>query len=204
MPEEATPPPVEPQNPVNPAEDPFAGLPAVEMQPVKRGGRPPGRKNNPKKELKPATKAKAEKIVKKLVADALPVVAKGLEAEAALGWRAAAEYAALREKDKAIITSLLGEDIEEAKRHFADYLLAGARKMAGLIIEEANELPPQARAFAMSVLIDKSEALRAKQASTSGGARVAIQINNYGDVDRDALIRDLHPEVNVTQPKDKS
>jgi hypothetical protein len=125
-----------------------------------------------------------------------------LESEAALGRRTSIEYAALSQKTKAAILSILGENIEEAKGQFADYLLAGARKMAGLIIEQADELPPGQRAFALSVLIDKSEALRAKQASSANGAKVMVQINNYGDgIDREALIRDLHPEVDVTPNK---
>jgi len=184
-------------------DDPFAGLPNPEIAPCKVYSLN-GIKHHRRKKVIPASPKKAERMIKKLVADALPAVAEGLETDAALGRRTTIEYQQLSQKTKAAILSILGENIEDAKGQFADYLLAGARKMAGLIIEEADQLPPGQRAFALSVLIDKSEALRAKQMSSSGGAKVMVQINNYGEgIDREALIRDLHPEVGVTPPKDK-
>jgi hypothetical protein len=201
MPEEVSAPaPVVTQNPQE-SFDPMAGLPDPELPAVRVNPGCKGVRKKYRKRVTPAGSKKAERMIKKLVADTLPAVAEGLESEAALGRRTSLEYAKLSQSTKAAILSLLGEDIDAAKAQFADYLLAGARRMAGLIVEQADELPPGQRAFALSVLIDKSEALRGKMASTAAGAKVNIQINNFGDgVDRDQLIKDLHPEINVTPP----
>ena len=143
----------------------------------------------------PASPKKAEKIVKAFVADSVAAIV--ADKEKVLTDSDHRQYEQMTGRVKAQIMSLLGPDVEAARTLFADEMLATARLLVQRIANEASSLPHSTLAFTMSCLVDKSEALRNKQASSASGAKVAIQINNYGDgaIDRNELMAQLHPQL---------
>lgn len=158
--------------------------------PVRGAGKGGGKKIPP-----PASPKKAEKMVKKLVADSVAAIVQ--DKEAVLTDVDRRQYDEMSGRVRAQIMALLGPDVEAARSLFADEMLSTARLLVQRIAKEASEIPHSNLAFTMSCLVDKSEALRNKQASSAAGAKVAIQINNYGDgaVDRAELMAQLHPEL---------
>ncbi len=148
-----------------------------------------------KKKDRVASPKKVQAVVKKLVADSVGAIVEDKRAE--LSPTATKQFERMSRETRRRVVSLLGTDIEAARTLFADEMLATARQIVQRIAREADQLPHSTLGFVMSCLIDKSEALRAKQASTAGGARVNVQINAYGDgaIDRLELMKELHPEI---------
>lgn len=152
--------------------------------------------------LIPATAQEAKKNIETLVAVAVKDITKGKIPPV--------KQAGLTLQMKAQVMAVLGDNVEEARAIFADRLLATAVKLANRIDEEVATIPQSSLAFTAAVMIDKSEALRNKTASSSAGANVSVQINQFGSGEEskqriiDSLLGKFVPttEVRASSPKD--
>ena len=61
--------------------------------------------------------------------------------------------------------------------------------------QELQDIPPAARAYTLAVLIDKSQALEGKNALQN--SQVNVQINNFGDLSREELMKKLSGQFDV-------
>jgi hypothetical protein len=151
--------------------------------------------------LIPATPEEAKKNIDAIVATAVQDITKGK----ALPTKAVGQTLQM----KAAVMAVLGENVEEARAIFADRLLATAMKLANRIDAEVEDLPANSLAFTAAVMIDKSEALRNKNASSAHGASVSVQINQFSDgsLDKqkliDSLLGKFVPEVQA-KPVDQA
>ena len=103
---------------------------------------------------------------------------------------------------RAELNKILGPDIDQFRLLLADTFLAMAQECAEHIRADLPNQKPETRAFTMSVLIDKSEALRGKLSSNPRTAAVNVQVNIGSDAElRAQLLAALSPSaspVNVT------
>lgn len=151
-----------------------------------------------------ATKETVAKALDLMVKDVAADVARGIEVQ---GMPKSAELALGSTTTRRNLLAILGPDIESARAHFADKLLATANKIHDRIEREVDDLPASSLAFTMAVLVDKQEVLRAKNGATATGAKVGGSINVFmdGAVDREAIMRTLlgqgieqKPAIDVT------
>lgn len=134
----------------------------------------------------PATKAEVKKNMEALVKQtALAVVAENPPVKAPL-------VQGMTAQTKANVLAILGPDIDAARALFSDRMLVVASKVLDRIEREIEDIPHASLGFNLSVLTDKSEVLRSKNAVSAKGAQVTQQINCFGDgIDREKLIATL-------------
>lgn len=141
----------------------------------------------------PADEKTMKAVITQLESEAIKAIATGTKVDD----RAKELYENMTGTVRAHIMSLLGPDIEEARRFYADELMANSRAVAQHMMQNFTTFPPSVQAFICAMFADKSEMLRAKTASSAHGAKVQIQINAFSDgsIDRNALIRTLTGEA---------
>jgi hypothetical protein len=114
----------------------------------------------------------------------------------------------ISEKTKAaVVASIIGPDVDRFREQFANDLLETAKEMQMALRDSIDDMKPGERAFALSVLIDKGEAMRAKLASNATTAQVNTQINIFdgeaGEKARREIMESLYPKtINVTPKTD--
>jgi hypothetical protein len=134
--------------------------------------------------------AHSEKMVKKVNAEKLLPQA----VAAALGqksWQKAT--APLTPNGQRYLKNALRMDVDEFRKEFAAKLRTAAEDLLELTMEEVEKIPPAARAYTLAVLVDKAQQLENK--STMAGTAVNVQINNFGSVSKEDLIRKLRGEI---------
>lgn len=138
----------------------------------------------------PADEKTTKAVIAQLEGEAMRAIVTGAKVDD----RAKELYENMTGTVRAHIMSLLGPDIEEARRMYADELMANSRTVAQHMMANFTEFPPSVQAFICAMFADKSEMLRAKTASSAHGAKVQIQINQWGtgEIDRERLIAQLH------------
>jgi hypothetical protein len=143
----------------------------------------------------PATKAKAKEMIDQIVQEAAAAITS--ESATLISEKNKRDYEKMSMSVRANIYAILGPDIDAARMLFADKLLATAHKIHARIDAEVDDIPQQSLAFTMAVMVDKQEALRAKAGTSSRGAQVNIQVNQFGDgkIDREAIMRQLNPHA---------
>ena len=137
----------------------------------------------------PASPKEAKEMMKTLAIEATKAVVEGKK----LNTEAVARYEHMSSVVRAHILSYLGEDIEKARGVFADELLSNARKAAQYLMDNFEGLPPSVQSFVFTAMVDKSELLRTKNATSAAGANVGNQVNVFcgGGVDKEAIIAQL-------------
>lgn len=151
----------------------------VDLRSYYVGNAAPGRGDAHSEKMVP--KVNAEKLLPKAVA-------------AALGqktWdRATGE---MTPKGQRYLKNALRMDVDEFRKEFAAKLRTAAEELLELTMEEVEKIPPAARAYTLAVLVDKAQQLENK--STMAGTAVNVQINNFGSVSKEDLIRKLRGEI---------
>lgn len=148
---------------------------------------------------KVASKKEAKAYMQELAKEALETVVAGKELPVAYKEK----FEKMSFGVKAKIMSMLGDDIDAARATFAQELLADARAVKDVIMEEFHDYPPHVKTFWFTALVDKGEALRQKSAAAASVANVNTQITIYGDgvVDKAALINQLSGAAFGLQPE---
>jgi len=91
---------------------------------------------------------------------------------------------------KRYLTHALKMDVDQWRSEFATKLRAASDQLLEKTVEELELIPPGQRAFALSVFIDKLQALEGKNALANAGS-VNVQINNYGSLSKEDLVKKL-------------
>ena len=86
-------------------------------------------------------------------------------------------------------------DVDVWRQQFAQKLRETGEELLELTRQELQDIPPAARAYTLAVLIDKSQVLEGKNALQN--SQVNVQINNFGDLSREELMRKLHGQFDV-------
>lgn len=94
-------------------------------------------------------------------------------------------------RTRAQIAALIGPDPDQFRRDLANQLLVTARECADFILRDLPNQKPDTRAFTLCALVDKSEQLNAKLASSpaSAGVRDAVNLTLSGDIRSQILIQ---------------
>lgn len=127
-----------------------------------------------------AAKREAEKRVKEVIGTIETKLTENVAIRPdAENWRRVKNLS--KETKDAVLLSTLGPDVDKFRSTLADKFIAIANKMADAIHDDIADMKPGERAFALSVLIDKSELMRSKLSSLPTTAQVNVQINSFGD-----------------------
>lgn len=86
-------------------------------------------------------------------------------------------------------------DVDVWRQQFAQKLRETGEELLELTRQELQDIPPAARAYTLAVLIDKSQVLEGKNALQN--SQVNVQINNFGDLSREELMRKLHGQFDA-------
>lgn len=110
---------------------------------------------------------------------------------------------ALTPEGKKYLSQALKQDVDVWRQEFAGKLRQASEELLDLTMSEVEKIPPAARAYTLAVLVDKAQVLEGKTALA--GSAVNVQINNYGNVSKDDLIRKLRGEIDelpVAKPEE--
>lgn len=121
----------------------------------------------------------------------IPGVVRAVIGKAAI----AKETQALSIKDRESLTRAIRMDVDVWRQQFAQKLRETGEELLELTRQELQDIPPAARAYTLAVLIDKSQVLEGKNALQN--SQVNVQINNFGDLSREELMRKLHGQFDV-------
>jgi hypothetical protein len=91
------------------------------------------------------------------------------------------------------LSQALKMDVDQWRTEFAGKLRAASEDLLDLTMKEMEQIPPAARAYTLAVLVDKAQALEGKAALSN--ASVNVQINNFGGVSKEDLIKKLHGQI---------
>lgn len=86
-------------------------------------------------------------------------------------------------------------DVDVWRQQFAQKLRETGEELLELTRQELEDIPPAARAYTLAVLIDKAQVLEGKNALQN--SQVNVQINNFGDLSREELMKKLHGHFEV-------
>lgn len=104
--------------------------------------------------------------------------------------------------DRRSLSRAIRMDIDEFRAKLADQLRPTIDEALADLRANLSNIPPGQKAFALSVLIDKLQAIEGKTAASA--ASVNVQINNYGsDLSKEALIAQLQgkrPVIDAQPP----
>jgi hypothetical protein len=85
------------------------------------------------------------------------------------------------------------QDVDQWRAEFASKLRSASEEMLQEFRAKIGEIPPASLAYSLAVVIDKAQALEGKNALNN--ASVNVQINNYGSVSKEDLIKKLHGQI---------
>lgn len=104
-----------------------------------------------------------------------------------------AATAPLSEQGKRYLSQAIKGDVDQWRAEFSSKLRSASEEMLEALRQDIGNMPAASRAFALSVLVDKAQLLEGKVAMSN--ASVNVQINNYGNVSKEDLIKKLHGQI---------
>lgn len=99
----------------------------------------------------------------------------------------------LTHEGKMYLQQAMKVDVDQWRAEFASKLRSASEEMLEQLRTSISDIPPAAQAYTLAVLVDKAQALEGKNALNN--ASVNVQINNYGSVSKEDLIKKLHGQI---------